>query len=294
VEGMPSPFYRSLSNKNGNRNWAPFIVIGIVVILLVYLYWITNSTTEQTPQFITKPIPRRSAELVNAALVSSTGFVHIQSNSFEEKNMFYTTAGREREPVFLMIHNDVPQGSHRDWIALFESFANQGSFFAVDLINHGKSEPGPQTMKRVMEWHEHANDLVTFTQKMFPGRNDVILVAKGDGAKMAFHLAQQEKEKIGGMILFAPIVERSRTENIEDIPVLLVWAKEDSVVPFSQSKGVENQFFDVTTLYYESILPPGVSPKEAHNPEKFKLESIDATVQEWTTYVKQYRKREGQ
>ena len=144
-------------------------------------------------------------------------------------------------------------------------------------------------MKRVIPVEEHAESLSIFVRKMFPDRDDVILVAKGEGAEMAFSVAQQNKQRIAGFILFAPTFQSTWVESIADIPVLLVWAKQDQVVPFSGASAVERAFFDVQTLFFDSIIPEGVSKVEAHNPEKFKLEQIDIQIQDWVTYIRKYR-----
>lgn len=145
-------------------------------------------------------------------------------------------------------------------------------------------------MKRVLDVTEHASILSTFIDIKFPDRNDIILVAR-DGSRILYELAKAKKKNVAGIILISPMFQPTWIEGIEDIPMLLIWAKEDTVNRFQNSFEVSKYFYDVSTLFFEEgMLPEGVSTKEAHEPEKFKFDAISLRVKEWVTYIRQYKK----
>ena len=89
-----------------------------------------------------------------------------------------------------------------------------------------------------------------------------------------------------GIILFAPEFEPEMAKGIENVPVLLIWAKDDGVVPFSNAEVVLNSFTKIESLFFEKVALGGVSTTDAHKLELLKLEDISMAVSQWIKTLK--------
>lgn len=158
------------------------------------------------------------------------------------------------------------------------------------MINYGDSEPNPQTQKRIHLHDEQANHVIEFIQTLFPNPNNknIILVAKDEASTIACSVASRLTSQIKGLFFIAPEYFNDMSDNIETIPMFLMWAKEDKIVPFSKASSFEKNFIDVTTFYIESILEEGVAVSEAHNPETLRGEQLAFNLEEWINIL-QYR-----
>ena len=158
------------------------------------------------------------------------------------------------------------------------------------VINHGQSKPGPASQKRHIFPREHGEMLGQFIKTVFTPEESLILIVKGKAADIALITAHVARDYVKGIVLIAPDASDQLIQQVNDIPVLLVWAEEDPVVKFEKAKEVEESFHDVTPLYFNHILHPGVSLVESHNPEKVRLDQFALSLQEWGQYLDKYRR----
>merc|ERR1712137_274063 len=291
---MPSRFARTLPNKRSSTTWAVVGLISVLAVLFV-AYNYMSTTLSPIPQG--KPIivrPGASSipdNLMRATVISTNGLIDLPNDvPFDKNAMYYSTAGLHSRPLFLLIHTDERGASSRDWHHLFEVLATQGTYYATDLINFGQSQPGPASQKRHIFTREHGEMLAQFIRTVFLKDESIILVVKGKGADIALTTAHLARDYIQGLVLIAPEVSDQLVQQVNDVPVFLVWAEEDPVVKFEKAHDVEQSFHDVTTLYFDHILHPGVSLVEAHSPEKIRLDNFALSLQEWTQYLDKYRR----
>ena len=75
------------------------------------------------------------------------------------------------------------------------------------------------------------------------------------------------ESKIAGIILIAPITNHDLNLKIKNIPILLVWGKDDPIVPFEKSKEIEEDCNYLTPLYFDEVVKLGVNRSLAHQPD---------------------------
>lgn len=78
------------------------------------------------------------------------------------------------------------------------------------------------------------------------------------------------------VVLVAPAVPRALLEQLPDriraLPMLLVWSKDDPVVPFKNHERVMEAFTGIKrTLFFDEVVPPDAPPEDrwrGHAPEQ--------------------------
>jgi hypothetical protein len=87
--------------------------------------------------------------------------------------------------------------------------------------------------------------------------------------------------------LIAPIVDKPLINTITNIPILLVWTKDDSISNFSNS----NQFLDicknVTPLFFDTVTDaPAIAKDLSHQPDLMRNSEFYSAVKNWIQYLK--------
>jgi len=91
------------------------------------------------------------------------------------------------------------------------------------------------------------------------------------------------QHKIKGLVLIAPELVNTIPKRLKEVPVFLVWGKDDPISPFSQSKEFIEHFSHpkTQTLFFEEVAGPGISKLEAHHPDRSRLEDFYLALQKW-------------
>jgi pimeloyl-ACP methyl ester carboxylesterase len=99
------------------------------------------------------------------------------------------------------------------------------------------------------------------------------LVGRSYGGNIV-HLLLTTKKEIAAhtraMVLIAPAVDVSEVdEDIENLPVMLVWSKDDPILRFAPER-VTDAYQNVTPCYFDKVIPEGEADHWGHSPENMK------------------------
>lgn len=267
----------------------------VFFLLLIYFYILPDDK----PQFIaannqsiflyhTNFESKRDLPSKEQVLVTTTGTVQIPTDILGEDNQMFFTRGGSGFPYFFMTGDDVKDSnSVKVWKHNFEILNELGSFYAVDMINYGNSSPGPKTKKRHILEDEHAKFYSYFiTNQLNIPEKRTVLIARGKSVPLTIKAASLIESKIAGIILIAPVSNHELNYKIKNIPILLVWGKDDTIVPFEKANEIENDCNYVTTLFFDQIAQPGVNRSLAHQPDLMRNVEFYNGVKNWIQNLK--------
>jgi len=182
--------------------------------------------------------------------------------------------------VFVFVHGASRHQSAKNWLPFFDPLIRSfpgSSAFAISFQGHDdKSTAGVNTHL------SKGRQLEAFIQSVVAPHQRIVLIARSAGVSAILaansaskHLGRCEPGKgclsqLAGMVWIAPatmIVPPSRQRAPHDypnVPLLLVWAKTDSVVPFRRHVNVEQTWKELNQPL-ESYYP--VLTENTHSPE---------------------------
>lgn len=179
------------------------------------------------------------------------------------------------ETTFVLLHGGSKRSQNAGHWTPFTSelhpetavFRKNGAFLALDAPGHGKTAGHGNIPHEVMtdilgRALAISSEPVVAVGRSWGGGVTVDTLAKLSSTARSSHIC--------AVILIAPAtgvgsLNRINADFREKTPLLLVWQKDDNVIPFSRHEGVENSFKQVTTMYFDPMpAGEGVSP---HTPE---------------------------
>jgi len=271
--------------------------ITVFFLLLVYFYILPDTKHRYIPvenqnsflyQQHNVETKRDLPNLKENVLVTTNGFTHIPTDVMGENNQMFYTKGGSGFPYFFMVGDESKEtNANKLWKHDFEIFNQLGSFFTVDLINYGESNPGPKTKKRHILEDEHSRFYSHFIlENLNVAEKRIILVARGKSASLTIKAASVIESKIAGIILIAPSINHELRMIIKDMPILLVWAKDDPVVPFENTNEIETECNYVTSLYFDQVVNTGVNRVLAHQPDLMRNDEFYVGIKNWIQNLK--------
>jgi pimeloyl-ACP methyl ester carboxylesterase len=146
-------------------------------------------------------------------------------------NVFAMSAGSASAPLVLAIHGWSQRNGWHTWESLMAPLGAAGfHVVSVDMPGWGKSvtdEPGPLVGERAE----------TAVLEILDGLDaqTAVLMGKSWGGGVALSVALNKPERVDKLILTAPAFrELDRLPNVSQ-PVLLAWAQDDPVIPYSNA-----------------------------------------------------------
>jgi alpha-beta hydrolase superfamily lysophospholipase len=205
----------------------------------------------------------------------------IEAHALAAAGKYRSVRDQDEAPLFVLVHGASKEHQHAGhWIPIVSAFTAFGDIIAVDTPGHGKT---PVTAK----YKGRASDIevVTSATEQWCAQNKwarqctspprVVLVGRSWGAGIVIDAAAQMLDRIAGLVLIAPSLDQATTEVLlglpaevrERLPVLLVSAEDDPIVPHSQVVGLQEHLHGATAYFMGPILKPGMQSWKAHTPE---------------------------
>jgi pimeloyl-ACP methyl ester carboxylesterase len=168
-------------------------------------------------------------------------------------------------------------------------FSKHGSIYAVDMLGHGDSEPGAKDDIQKVSPDEQVRALETLINEEKQKNSDTkfVLVGRSYGGTVVCKLAKNlSPAQIKGLILIAPAASRDVVNELpkDAYPVLLVWARDDPILPFSHSEYF-NHFERLQTCFFDNIVTEEIKQKgeqwRGHSSENERPEEFHKKVEEF-------------
>ena len=180
----------------------------------------------------------------------------------KQKLQFIITSTKKPSKIsLLMIH-----GAHRQLqnaFAFSKNIDTLGQDFlsvSVSLLGHGDSIPGAKTIieNERVSIKDQVKILNAFIGSKFKAKQ-LVLIGRSYGARIAMNLALTNLSKTLGLVLISPVgshLFKKETE-LHTIPLLLIWSKDDPIIPFSETKIFEENSKNLSRLYFDSLQQKG-------------------------------------
>ena len=181
----------------------------------------------------------------------------------------------------LLIH-----GAHRQLQDAF-AFSNNinilGQDFlsvSVSLLGHGESIPGSKTEveNERVSIKEQVEILNAFIKSELNAKM-LVLVGRSYGAKIAMELALTNLSETLGLVLISPAgsnLFKKETE-LHSIPLLLIWSKDDPIIPFSETKIFEENSNNYSSLYFDTLQKKGEEWR-AHSAQSERPDEVNTAI----------------
>eukprot|EP01095_Lingulamoeba_sp_RSL-Kostka_P005582 TRINITY_DN1697_c1_g1_i1.p1 TRINITY_DN1697_c1_g1~~TRINITY_DN1697_c1_g1_i1.p1 ORF type:complete len:315 (-),score=82.75 TRINITY_DN1697_c1_g1_i1:6-950(-) len=271
------------------------IILFSILILAIYFY-LTSSGNEHT----LKPVgvggnDNDDKDSTSRALILHENYFELPPvHKNEEYSLYFAKGGYGSENLFILVHGKERAENSKHWRGSYETLNSLGTFYSLDMVLHGKAVPGENDKQlRHISDEEYSDHLIYFTNYIsdehriidYVDRNkNVILIGRDWGAKIIFDSLKSLQDIVKGIVLVTPKIKQSDLENVPerifDIPLLLVWGKDDVINQFNNRMPILNNFRKVTVLFFENTVPLGVSASltnkpAAMNPEEFNKSVLD-------------------
>lgn len=139
------------------------------------------------------------------------------------------SSGDQSDPLIIGIHGWSQRNGWHTWEPLLEPLGNAGFFaLSVDMPGWGQSEPwgsGPLSQEQGIE------AVLAILSAL--GKNSAVLMGKSWGGAVSVMTALAHPNKVTKLILTAPAYSNYTALNGLTQPVLLAWAEDDPVIPYS-------------------------------------------------------------
>ena len=190
---------------------------------------------------------------------------------------FATMAAQDNSVCFVLVHGasrEFQNANH--WEPLMEMFTNFGDVMALDMPGHGRTsiqnarpDIAPSLVKGAANQWCQQNKWARACKD--PPR--VVLVGRSWGGGVVLAAAKEiGVQRLAGLVLIAPSLGAGQLASLpadllEAVPVLIFWARDDSIVPFSNAAAVASTFSLARLRAVEPVLEPGMAAWKAHVPE---------------------------
>jgi len=197
----------------------------------------------------------------------------------------------ERKVTFFLLHGaDRKTQNTTHFQRHFSWLNNLGKWYAVDMLGYGISIPGSKAnIPYTFPANQQIFALKKFIREKCPKPEDqIVLIGRSFGGKIALELADQLSPQIAAIILIAPPVSSDSLSRLayKDIlvtkKVLAFWAENDPIVPFSKSQVLVEFWNDNLKLVnVGNITTPPNETWRAHCPENERAELFHSEVEEF-------------
>ncbi|KAL6048760.1 AB hydrolase-1 domain-containing protein [Balamuthia mandrillaris] len=211
--------------------------------------------------------------------------------------------GEEGEEAWLLIHGaDKNHQNALHWKPHLPFFEGLGRYYAFDLLGHGQSQPGPTANPRptLKERLEALRQFIT-QKRLAPTEEEEAaaaikfnIVARSYGGRLAIELLREFSANIKRLILIAPAIKPSDVAELEkeltDVPVLLLWATEDTVAPYRYAELLMDSFnanMASQLVTFEHVVTDVDALPLAHVPELQRVEQFQDAVTEFVHSTKE-------
>ncbi len=167
----------------------------------------------------------------------------------EFANIHAQSTGPEGEPLVLGIHGFSQRNGWHTWEPLMQPLADAG-FWVVSVDMPGWGQSILQQKQRLTR-----EDTVTAVSQILDTLSvqTAAIMGKSWGGGVALNTALQRPERVSKLILTAPAWHNgSETLNQLTQPVLLAWAKDDPVIPYSYANDYCTAIPDCQLESYET------------------------------------------
>ncbi len=166
----------------------------------------------------------------------------------EYANIHAKSAGKQGDPLVLGLHGWSKRNGWQTWAPLLRPLAEAGFWVvSVDMPGWGQSVPKiPEAMMN--------DTAVTAVIQILDGlqASQAVLMGKSWGGGVALEVALQHPERVSKLILTAPARQNMAPLHELQQPVLLAWAKDDPVIPYSYAQKYVERIPDVQLETYET------------------------------------------
>lgn len=168
------------------------------------------------------------------------------------------SSGDQSSPLIIGIHGWSQRNGWHTWEPLLEPLGSAGFFaLSVDMPGWGQSDPwnGGQLSQ------EQGVEAVLAIMEAF-GKESAVLMGKSWGGAVAIQTAMRHPDKVTRLILTAPAYSDHNALKTLKTPILLAWAEDDPVIPYTYAA----QFAEAAPNIQLQTYPTGghsAAPKNA-------------------------------
>eukprot|EP00211_Chloroparvula_japonica_P014045 CAMPEP_0119133498 /NCGR_PEP_ID=MMETSP1310-20130426/13406_1 /TAXON_ID=464262 /ORGANISM="Genus nov. species nov., Strain RCC2339" /LENGTH=256 /DNA_ID=CAMNT_0007124191 /DNA_START=43 /DNA_END=810 /DNA_ORIENTATION=+ len=202
--------------------------------------------------------------------------------------------------TFVMIHGlNRRRQSCMSWEELPDFFSRFGMVLALDLLGHGHSLPGAAhgDINQPYDVELQVDAVLELLSVEAPNDGKLVFVGRSYGGYVSTKLCEGLKGSVLGLVLIAPMLENKEefAPILENLPIFLMWAKEDMLIPFENSQLILGNCRKVQTLFIDRInVPEDVRSKPSfkfmsHSPEITNKEEFSMQVTPWLREILKFR-----
>ena len=200
----------------------------------------------------------------------------------KQRLYFIITSPKEPSDIsLLMIH-----GAHRQLQNAF-AFSNNidilGQDFlsvSVSLLGHGESIPGSKTRveNERVSMKDQAEILNAFIKSELKTKK-LIIIGRSYGARIAMNLALTNLSETLGLVLISPAGSHlfNKETELHSIPLLLIWSRDDPIIPFSETKIFEKNSTNHSSLYFDTLQKKGEEWR-AHSAQSERPNEVNTAI----------------
>ncbi|KAL6051709.1 AB hydrolase-1 domain-containing protein [Balamuthia mandrillaris] len=204
---------------------------------------------------------------------------------------------------WLLIHGaDKNHQNALHWKPHLPFFEGLGRYYAFDLLGHGQSQPGPTANPRpTLKERLEALRQFIIQKRLAPTEEEEAaaaikfnIVARSYGGRLAIELLREFSANIKRLILIAPAIKPSDVAELEkeltDVPVLLLWATEDTVAPYRYAELLMDSFnanMASQLVTFERVVTDVDALPLAHVPELQRVQQFQDAVTEFVHSTKE-------
>lgn len=183
---------------------------------------------------------------------------------------------------FVLVHGgDRVRQNAEYWQPHFAFFTEHGWMQALDLLGHGDAKPGAADDAADVTQADQEAALAAVLAAPPAGHAKRVVVARSWGAAVLYGaLATLPADApVHAVVLIAPAVNPRTFAPVAwaaGLPTLIVWAHEDSTVPYVRARHVEKAFSKARLVTFRGV--PAEPPSRAHMPEMERPEAFQAEV----------------
>lgn len=190
--------------------------------------------------------------------------------------------------LFLLVHGASREFQNAEhWKPHMDFFARLGRVYAVDLLGHGHSTPGPSdALQNPVSSEAQVRALWKLIAEKKKDQQKLVLVGRSYGGRIVMNLANTlGADQVHKIILIAPALMDDQVQGLKKevlaLPTLVFWAGDDTAVPYHRVKDLLDYFGDREVVLFEHVVSEGRQAWEAHTPELIKVEDFQNTVEAW-------------